>query len=72
MLFIQNLRDIDVRYFRTKRVLRTCETGRQHAHRNDWDGYVGLVSGGFSDFSHSVTCIDKDASKIASLQQGKF
>jgi UDPglucose 6-dehydrogenase len=34
-------------------------------------GYVGLVSGAcFADFGHSVTCIDKDASKIERLQAG--
>jgi len=34
-------------------------------------GYVGLVSGAcFADFGHTVTCIDKDASKIAQLQGG--
>ncbi|KPF93980.1 UDP-glucose 6-dehydrogenase [Novosphingobium sp. AAP83] len=34
-------------------------------------GYVGLVSGAcFADFGHDVVCIDKDASKIASLDQG--
>jgi UDPglucose 6-dehydrogenase len=34
-------------------------------------GYVGLVSGAcFSDFGHVVTCIDKDATKIAQLQDG--
>ncbi len=34
-------------------------------------GYVGLVSGTcFADFGHVVTCIDKDAAKIARLQQG--
>ena len=34
-------------------------------------GYVGLVSGAcFSDFGHHVTCVDKDAAKIAALQQG--
>ena len=34
-------------------------------------GYVGLVSGAcFADFGHSVTCIDKDASKIERLQSG--
>jgi UDPglucose 6-dehydrogenase len=36
-------------------------------------GYVGLVSGAcFSDFGHVVTCIDKDAAKIAELQNGKM
>ncbi|MBK1793560.1 MULTISPECIES: UDP-glucose/GDP-mannose dehydrogenase family protein [unclassified Devosia] len=34
-------------------------------------GYVGLVSGVcFADFGHSVTCVDKDAAKIAALQSG--
>ncbi len=34
-------------------------------------GYVGLVSGAcFADFGHVVTCIDKDAGKIARLEQG--
>ncbi len=34
-------------------------------------GYVGLVSGAcFADFGHTVTCIDKDASKIERLQAG--
>jgi UDPglucose 6-dehydrogenase len=34
-------------------------------------GYVGLVSGAcFADFGHTVTCIDKDAAKIARLQSG--
>ena len=34
-------------------------------------GYVGLVSGAcFADFGHTVTCIDKDASKIEKLQTG--
>ncbi|MDP8995320.1 MAG: UDP-glucose 6-dehydrogenase, partial [Pseudomonadota bacterium] len=34
-------------------------------------GYVGLVSGAcFSDFGHDVTCVDKDAAKIASLEKG--
>ena len=34
-------------------------------------GYVGLVSGAcFADFGHQVTCIDKDAAKIARLQAG--
>jgi UDPglucose 6-dehydrogenase len=36
-------------------------------------GYVGLVSGAcFSDFGHVVTCIDRDAAKIAELQNGKM
>src|ERR1700688_2469900 len=34
-------------------------------------GYVGLVSGAcFADFGHVVTCIDKDAAKIARLEDG--
>ncbi|MDK2759801.1 MAG: UDP-glucose/GDP-mannose dehydrogenase family protein [Sphingopyxis sp.] len=34
-------------------------------------GYVGLVSGAcFADFGHHVTCVDKDANKIASLRAG--
>ena len=34
-------------------------------------GYVGLVSGAcFADFGHDVVCIDKEASKIASLEAG--
>lgn len=34
-------------------------------------GYVGLVSGAcFADFGHEVTCIDKDETKIARLQDG--
>ena len=34
-------------------------------------GYVGLVSGAcFADFGHIVTCIDKDADKIARLEDG--
>ncbi len=36
-------------------------------------GYVGLVSGAcFSDFGHVVTCIDKNAEKIRTLQKGKL
>jgi len=35
-------------------------------------GYVGLVSGAcFADFGHHVTCVDKDAGKIASLARGE-
>jgi UDPglucose 6-dehydrogenase len=35
-------------------------------------GYVGLVSGAcFSEFGTSVTCVDKDAAKIESLEQGR-
>src|SRR5712671_3812805 len=36
-------------------------------------GYVGLVSGTcFADFGHQVTCVDKDAGKIASLHRGEI
>jgi UDPglucose 6-dehydrogenase len=36
-------------------------------------GYVGLVSGAcFSDFGHTVTCVDKDAAKIARLRNGEI
>lgn len=36
-------------------------------------GYVGLVTGAcFADFGMRVTCVDKDASKIASLNAGKM
>jgi UDPglucose 6-dehydrogenase len=36
-------------------------------------GYVGLVSGAcFADFGHRVTCIDKDAKKIAMLERGEI
>src|SRR5262252_9574184 len=36
-------------------------------------GYVGLVSGAcFADFGHQVTCIDKDAAKIAGLKRGEI
>ena len=36
-------------------------------------GYVGLVSGAcFADFGHQVTCIDKDAAKIAALNHGEI
>jgi UDPglucose 6-dehydrogenase len=36
-------------------------------------GYVGLVSGTcFADFGHQVTCIDKDAAKIAALNRGEI
>src|SRR6202051_1290356 len=36
-------------------------------------GYVGLVSGAcFSDFGHQVTCVDKDADKIAALHRGEI
>jgi UDPglucose 6-dehydrogenase len=34
-------------------------------------GYVGLVSGAcFADFGHHVTCVDKDAGRIADLKRG--
>jgi UDPglucose 6-dehydrogenase len=36
-------------------------------------GYVGLVSGAcFADFGHQVTCVDKDAGKIAALGRGEI
>jgi UDPglucose 6-dehydrogenase len=36
-------------------------------------GYVGLVSGTcFADFGHHVTCIDKDAPKVAALNRGEI
>ncbi|MFT3941037.1 UDP-glucose dehydrogenase family protein [Rhodopseudomonas sp.] len=36
-------------------------------------GYVGLVSGAcFADFGHRVTCVDKDAGKIAALHRGEI
>src|SRR5687768_6846271 len=36
-------------------------------------GYVGLVSGAcFADFGHHVTCVDKDAEKVASLNRGEM
>jgi UDPglucose 6-dehydrogenase len=36
-------------------------------------GYVGLVSGAcFADFGHQVTCIDKDAGKVAALKRGEI
>jgi len=34
-------------------------------------GYVGLVSGAcLADWGHNVTCIDKDAGRIAALRRG--
>jgi UDPglucose 6-dehydrogenase len=36
-------------------------------------GYVGLVSGAcFADFGHTVTCVDKDAGKIAGIEAGQM
>jgi UDPglucose 6-dehydrogenase len=36
-------------------------------------GYVGLVSGAcFADFGHHVTCVDKDAERIAALKRGEM
>ncbi len=36
-------------------------------------GYVGLVSAAcFADFGHRVTCIDKDAARVAALNRGEI
>lgn len=36
-------------------------------------GYVGLVSGAcFTEFGHSVTCVDKDEAKISALEAGRI
>lgn len=36
-------------------------------------GYVGLVSGAcFSEFGHTVVCVDKEAAKIDSLRRGEI
>src|SRR5438105_14778925 len=36
-------------------------------------GYVGLISGAcFADFGHQVTCVDKDADKVAALTRGEI
>ncbi len=36
-------------------------------------GYVGLVSAAcFSDFGYDVTCVDRDARKVAALENGKI
>ncbi|MCF4166215.1 UDP-glucose/GDP-mannose dehydrogenase family protein [Zavarzinia compransoris] len=36
-------------------------------------GYVGLVSGAcFSEFGHTVTCVDKDARKVEALRRGEI
>jgi UDPglucose 6-dehydrogenase len=36
-------------------------------------GYVGLVSGaGFSDFGHSVVCVDIDDKRVAALRRGEI
>jgi UDPglucose 6-dehydrogenase len=36
-------------------------------------GYVGLVSGAcFADFGHTVTCVDRDADRIARLCKGEM
>jgi UDPglucose 6-dehydrogenase len=35
-------------------------------------GYVGLVTGAcFADFGHSVTCVDKDGTKVDALRRGE-
>ena len=36
-------------------------------------GYVGLVSGAcIADFGHEVICVDKDSTKIATLNAGEI
>src|SRR5215471_16402441 len=36
-------------------------------------GYVGLVSGAcIADFGHQVTCVDKDSTKITTLNAGEI
>jgi UDPglucose 6-dehydrogenase len=36
-------------------------------------GYVGLISGAcFADLGHQVTCVDKDADKVARLSRGEI
>jgi Predicted UDP-glucose 6-dehydrogenase len=36
-------------------------------------GYVGLVSGTcFSEFGHTIICVDKNPDRINALQQGKM
>ena len=36
-------------------------------------GYVGLVSGAcFAEFGHRVTCVDKDAGRVAALNRGEI
>ena len=36
-------------------------------------GYVGLVSGAcFADFGHTVTCVDRDADRVAALRRGEM
>lgn len=36
-------------------------------------GYVGLVSGAcFSDFGHTVVCVDRDSAKVAALKRGEI
>lgn len=36
-------------------------------------GYVGLVSGTcFSEFGHSVVCVDKNPERIGALKEGRI
>ena len=36
-------------------------------------GYLGFISGAcFADFGHHVTCIDRDAGRIAALKRAEF
>jgi UDPglucose 6-dehydrogenase len=51
----------------------TRKTGRFMRLAMIGTGYVGLVSGAcFADIGHRVTCIDKDADKIAALRRGEI
>jgi len=57
-------RQLNVNHYRRVAKMRIAMIGT---------GYVGLVSGAcFADFGHQVTCVDKDAGKIAALRRGEI